>query len=294
MTHGASESPFMALPAELRCYIYNYIGPVLVYKRAFPITDVCCWPVYRMPTALLQLNKLVHEETKDSLVQKPLRKMNNNHPPTIVLGPTFPRFKSLPYLSDLFHRAATSRYAEMNRDPQHERDTEPLVHTLASWYNEGDSPQHAFSGDMSAHFSETQRPTHNLYNFVRRTFERMNNMNTCEVQFRLLIGCCESEQEMPVIERMFHEAIRHKRQIARHLRGRTVNVESDHLITVVYLDPSDTYYSIAPADKDFWKGYGVNLEFDEASAQDQGLFDKALLAPPVQHFWSRPLISSSE
>jgi hypothetical protein len=99
---------------------------------------------------------------------------------------------------------------------------------------------------------------------------------------------------MPVIERMFDEAIRHKRQIARHPRGRTVNVESDHSITVVYLDPSDTYCSIAPADKDFWKGYGVNLEFDEASARDQGLFDKALLAPPVQHFWSRPLISSSE
>jgi hypothetical protein len=50
----------MDLPLELRCYIYNYL-PELVYKYALPIAGVSCWSVYRMPTALLQLDKTIGE-----------------------------------------------------------------------------------------------------------------------------------------------------------------------------------------------------------------------------------------
>jgi hypothetical protein len=289
MAHGASESPFMALPAELRCSIYNHLL-VRVYKHPFSTTDpvgLCSWPVYRMPTALLQLNKLVHEETKDSLVQKPMRKMNDDHPPTIVLGPNFPRFRILPTLSDLFHGVATSRYTTMDHSHQYERDLGSVVHTLAAWYNEGATPQQAFSEDMSAHYSEAQHPAHSLHNFVRQTLERMNNTNICEVQFRLLIGCSEGEQAQTVIERKFEEVLRYKRQIVRHPRGLPVNIESDHSLTVVYLDPSDMdHLAVSPATKDCWKIHGVNFEFDKVSAPDQGLFDKAILAPPAQHIWS--------
>lgn len=83
----------MTLPPELRCYIYNYL-PELVYRplcarSASFHAPQYAWPVYRMPTAALSICKQVRDEMRDSLVQGPLRRLNDSHPPTVVLGPNF-------------------------------------------------------------------------------------------------------------------------------------------------------------------------------------------------------------
>ena len=72
--------------------------------------------------------------------------MNDYHPPVILLGPTFTRVKSLATLSDYFHEAATNCSTAVNHIEQHECDLDFVVDALASWYNEGVSPQHALSG----------------------------------------------------------------------------------------------------------------------------------------------------
>jgi hypothetical protein len=78
----------MAIPPELRCHVYNYL-PVRVYKRVFPASEMCYWPVYRMPAALLQLNKTVCEELVDYFIPKPRQRMNDQHSPELAFGPSF-------------------------------------------------------------------------------------------------------------------------------------------------------------------------------------------------------------
>jgi hypothetical protein len=85
------EFHFMALPPEMRCHIYTFLSE-LVYKHVFPAINnspvgTYCWPVYRMPTSLLLVSKVVHEETQDALVQTPLQSLNEHYPPTLVSGP---------------------------------------------------------------------------------------------------------------------------------------------------------------------------------------------------------------
>ena len=86
-----TESRFMALPPELRCLIYSFL-PELVYKYIWPVVKlspvgVCSWPYFRLPTPLLLVNKLVHQETKDATVQMQLQHLNEHYPPVIVVGP---------------------------------------------------------------------------------------------------------------------------------------------------------------------------------------------------------------
>jgi hypothetical protein len=62
------------------------------YKHVFPAINnspvgTYCWPVYRMPTSLLLVSKVVHEETQDALVQTPLQSLNEHYPPALVSGP---------------------------------------------------------------------------------------------------------------------------------------------------------------------------------------------------------------
>src|SRR3712207_1611494 len=87
MTRQASNSPFMNLPTELCCYVYSYL-PDITYDPVFPEPGICNWEVYRMPTALLQLNKTIYEEIQHSSIQNPLHKTNGQLLPKIILGPT--------------------------------------------------------------------------------------------------------------------------------------------------------------------------------------------------------------
>ena len=103
----------MALPPELRCHIYTFL-PELVYKSVFPAIDrsrvgSCCWPLYKMPTSLLQASKTIHEEAKDVVVQTTLTMLNDNHFPTIVLGPYYSATPSLFPLTFEFYQIMSGR-----------------------------------------------------------------------------------------------------------------------------------------------------------------------------------------
>jgi hypothetical protein len=103
----------MALPPEIRCHIYTFL-PELVYKHVFPainnsLVGTCCWPVYRLPTSLLLVSGVVHEETRDVLVQTPLRFLNEHYVPTLIIGPYLTCNSPLSiWLPNLLHSAAAS------------------------------------------------------------------------------------------------------------------------------------------------------------------------------------------
>jgi hypothetical protein len=284
MISETGESPFMALPPELRCHIYNCLGPELVYKHAFPTLEICCWPVYRMSTALLQLNKTVYEEINDSLVQKPLQNMNDYHPPTIILGPTFTRANSLATLSDCFHEAALTYTTTVDQIQQPGCDIGIVVCALASWYNEGVSPQHALSENIDDFTNEAQRSATNiLQTFVEQSLKRMSNTNTSEIRFRLLVGCSENEGARATDEQVLEHILRHKRKVAQDPRRRAIDIQSDHSLTIVYLDSGCSFSFLLPPDL---RSRGMQIEFGSVCNQDQHLFDKLLLSPPAEYFWS--------
>jgi hypothetical protein len=148
-----------------------------------------------MPTALLQLNKTVYQETKESLIQRPLQKMNDNYPPTILLGPIFARLTSFPTLSDRFHEAAQGRSDTIYSFQRHESDTEFVAYEIASWYNDRVSPRHALGLDIS---NDTQHSADDvLHTFAGQTLKRMKNTNFSEVKFRILLSCSESKPARP-------------------------------------------------------------------------------------------------
>ena len=90
----------MALPPELRCYIYDYL-PERVHKSVFPTPGICTWAVYRMPTAVLQLNKTIFDEAQEHLKTKNMKKS-----PKVTIGPVFTaREASFTLMSDIFHEA---------------------------------------------------------------------------------------------------------------------------------------------------------------------------------------------
>jgi hypothetical protein len=160
---------FMTLPAELRCHIYTFC-PELVYKHVFPLSreppdgflDPCSWPVYRMPTALLQTNTLVHAEVKDNSVQKLLQDWNDHYPPTIVFCPR--EASSQSYAIQVF---LTSFYhASLRHDAV-------AIETVTS---------------EIASFCRKETNTVGLVPFADQTLKRMREYGAALVSIRILLG----------------------------------------------------------------------------------------------------------
>ncbi|KAI4646410.1 uncharacterized protein J4E79_010472 [Alternaria viburni] len=99
---NTDKSLLMALPTELRCYIYDYF-PERVFKHVFPTPGIGTWAELRMPTALLQVNKTILDEA-----QQHLRTRNMQKSPKVTIGPK----------------------------PGDDNGTKLISLVLASWYNE--------------------------------------------------------------------------------------------------------------------------------------------------------------
>lgn len=59
----AGDAPFIKLLSELRRRVYSNL-PDIPYDPVFPQPGICSCEAYWMPTALLRLNKTIHEEVK--------------------------------------------------------------------------------------------------------------------------------------------------------------------------------------------------------------------------------------
>jgi hypothetical protein len=105
-----------------------------------------------MPMSLLLVDKVVREETQDVLVQKPLRSLNEHHPPTLISGPHL-TYDSLlnKNLSDLIFGAASGDVDRKGRKYDHRL----ISKKLASWYNKCLSIKPVHFHEM--HYSQTEK-----------------------------------------------------------------------------------------------------------------------------------------
>jgi hypothetical protein len=232
---------FMAMPPELRCYVYNYLS-VLVYKRVFPASDMCYWPVYRMPTALVQLNKIVREELKGFLVQDPLQRMNDQLSPTLVSGPTL--LKTQPALSLHFRKTFIRPPHDATR--RHDK-IEITCSTLANWYNETMSSQQQHGGATNTCKTHARCSAKTLHTCVRPTLRGMENKKTYEVRVRLLINRSGNDDSTRSDGKIISSLLLYKMRFARHPTRRIAG--PDHWLTIIYLDSSPNV-DIAPVIND--------------------------------------------
>jgi hypothetical protein len=177
----------MDLPTELRCHIYSYM-PDIVYDPVFSKPGICSWEVYRMPTALLLLNKTVYEEVKHPSIQKPLQKFNNQLLPKIVLGPTHTEINSIYImLSETFHQAGKRLHTFLGEFQERGDEVKNISLELASWYNNTYLPQQVPDGHQEALDTQNECKPERLYRFVRQTLRRMAIRKACEIRIRILV-----------------------------------------------------------------------------------------------------------
>lgn len=189
----AGDSPFMALPTELRCQIYSYL-PDIAYEPIFPEPifpepGICSCEVYRMPTAILQLNKTIYEEVKHPSIQKPIQKANDQLLPRIVLGPTRTEIDPVYIaLSHSFHWAGVHLYTFLNGPKNYGNERiENIGLYLDTWYN-NTSLIGRFPGRYEDDFvTPAGCMTERLDRFVRQTLKRMVNRKTSDIRFRILV-----------------------------------------------------------------------------------------------------------
>ncbi|KAJ5062788.1 hypothetical protein J3E74DRAFT_404412 [Bipolaris maydis] len=187
----AGDSPFMALPTELRCQIYSYL-PDIAYEPIFPEPifpepGICSCEVYRMPTAILQLNKTIYEEVKHHSIQEPIQKANDQLPPSIVLCPT-PTDMDDTYLAvtDAFRQVGIWFGAEYVGGRKHwgYKTLEDVGVTIKWWYNRpflfGPDPSEAVFAPW------TRYRTERLDRFVRQTLKRMAIREMRTIHFQLV------------------------------------------------------------------------------------------------------------
>ncbi len=176
---------FMALPVELRCSIYGYL-PQLVYKSVFPKIDrslvgTCCWPIYRMPTPLLQLSKIVHLEVKDFITHAAFKQKNDQMLPNIIMGPYFAKEPIFDPLTTPFTIVDDSQTSEYLINPQSRINS--ISDQLADWYN--NNLRHTFREEIHDKSNVPCSPA-SVHPFVVHTLKRMEFHHTTAPHVRVL------------------------------------------------------------------------------------------------------------
>ena len=185
---NTDKSLLMALPTELRCYIYDYF-PERVFKHVFPTPDIGTWAELRMPTALLQVNKTIFDEAQEHLKTKNMQKS-----PKVTIGPvprSTAREAMFTLMSDIFHEARRQRctLSAQSQKPLDDNGTKLISLVLASWYNEIILPlllQNPSLGDDSKVYNQRECTAEELHPFVGHTLRRMERKRTCEISIRML------------------------------------------------------------------------------------------------------------
>ncbi|KAI4695523.1 uncharacterized protein J4E84_002150 [Alternaria hordeiaustralica] len=185
---STDKSLLMALPTELRCYIYDYF-PERVFKHVFPTPGICTWAALRMPTALLQVNKTILVEA-----QEHLRTRNMQKSPKVTIGPvprSAAREAMFTLISDIFHEASKRRCTSLSQaqKPGDDNGTKLISLVLASWYNEIILPlllQNPSLDDDSKAYNQRECTAEELHPFVGHTLRRMERKRTCEISIRML------------------------------------------------------------------------------------------------------------
>ena len=275
---GTASSPFMALPTELRCQIYNYLVAI-VYDPVFPKPGICSWEVCRMPTALFQLNKTIYEEVKHPAVQKPLQKVNDELAPKIILGPTRAEIDPVYVaLSDTFHLAGKQLRTYLDGPQKHSTAVKYVSLKIASWYNDIYLPQQVQNGNMRASSAQTKCKTKHLHKFVKQTLRRMAVRKTCEIRIRLLshpLGPLHKRRFRPGAP--FCDHTEYERLAAKDTIRRALSVGMKRELKTVY--PSQhahiNHTSILTMMSNGYLAQGMNIKFSVARARDRRLFDMA-------------------
>jgi len=185
---NTDKSLLMALPTELRGYIYDYF-PERVFKHVFPTPGIGTWAELRMPTALLQVNKTILDEA-----QQHLRTRNMQKSPKVTIGPvprSTAREAMFTLISDIFHEARRQRCTLLAQPqkPGDDNGTKLISLVLASWYNEIILPlllQNPSLGDDSKVYNQRECTAEELHQFVGHTLRRMERKRTCEISIRVL------------------------------------------------------------------------------------------------------------
>ncbi|KAI4907145.1 hypothetical protein J4E90_009647 [Alternaria incomplexa] len=275
---GTASSPFMALPTELRCQIYNYLADI-VYDPVFPEPGICSWEVCRMPTALLQLNKTIYEEVKHPAVQKPLQKVNDELAPKMILGPTRAEIDPVYVaLSDTFHLAGKQLRTCLDGPQKHSTAVKYVSLKIASWYNDTYLPQQVQNGSMKASSAQIKCKTKHLHKFVKQTLRRMALRNICEIRIRLL-----SHPLGPLHKRKFGigapfcDHTEYERLAAKDNMRKALSVGMKRELKTVY--PSQhahvNHTSILTMMSNGYLAHGMTIKFSVARARDRRLFDRA-------------------
>ncbi|KAG9185510.1 hypothetical protein G6011_08054 [Alternaria panax] len=267
----AGDSPFMALLTELRCLIYSYLLDI-AYQPVFPKPGICSWEVYRMPTALLRINKTVHEETKHPSIQKPIQKVNNRPLPKIFLGSTRTEMAPIHIApSDTFHRAGKHLHTFLGGRRKRGNKIEITSLHLASWYNNTYLPQHVPSGDEAFDTQIECTPEH-LYRFVRQTLKRMAVRNTCEIRARLLVYPLRALQNGARKPAFTYIAC--KGRAAWDTTRQALSPGMCRELKITYLFGGSKRF-LAPWYDDF-RARRMNIKVAKARARDWVLFDMAM------------------
>ena len=183
---STQESLLMALPTEMRCYIYDYF-PERVFKHVSPTPGIYTWAVLRMPTALLQVNKTIFDEAQEHLRTKNVQKS-----PKVTIGPvSTARKAAFTLMSDVFHKASKRRCTLLGQSqkPGNDNGTKLISLVLASWYNETMLPlplQNPSLGDDSKVHNQRECTAEELHVFVGHTLKRMERKRTCGISIRML------------------------------------------------------------------------------------------------------------
>ncbi|KAI4632639.1 uncharacterized protein J4E87_002113 [Alternaria ethzedia] len=276
-TDGTASSPFMALPTELRCQIYNYLAAI-VYDPVFPEPCICSWEVCRMPTALLQLNKTIYEEVKHPAVQKPLQKVNDELASKMILGPTRAEIDPVYVaLSDTFHLAGKQLRTYLGGPQKHSTAVKYVSLKIASWYNDTYLRQQVQNGNMRASSAQTKCKTKHLHKFVKQTLRRMALRKTCEVRIRIL-----NHPLGPLHKRIyklgdpFCNYTEYERLAAKDKIRRALSVGMKRELKTVYTAArADAHKGILKMMANHFRSQGMNITFSVARARDRRLFDMA-------------------
>jgi len=275
---GTASSPFMTLPTELRCQIYNYLAAI-VYDPVFPKPGICSWEVCRMPTALLQLNKTIYEEVKHPAVQKPLQKVNDELAPKMILGPTRAEIDPVYVaLSDTFHLAGKQLRTYLDGPQKHNTAVKYVSLKIASWYNDTYLPQQVQNGNMRASSAQTKCKTKHLHKFVKQTLRRMALRKTCEIRIRLL-----SHPLGPLHKRKYKLGsafcvfTEYERLAAQDTTRRALSVGMKRELKTVYASQHvhAGTSSMLTMMSNHYRARGMNIKYAVARARDRGLFDMA-------------------
>lgn len=273
----------MLLPPELRCQIYTCLSE-LAYKSIFPIMDASpigkhFWPVYRMPTSLLQTSRQAHDDVKGALVQTPLRKLNDQSSPTVVLGPYFTWFTALVPLSNYFYQAAVGRNQHHTSCCPYESDVDFISSKLATWYNQHLSALFGQSGGSQP--SPLLCSSTSLHPFVEQTLRRMANSQTVEIHIRLLFRGSGFKGNKLADRHMYYHLLRHMQDVSRDPHRRHYNGQTFTLVRPHHIYGHFPEGAIRKRIRAF---VHVHLRVEEPASEDQRFFDKSCYFDHLQNY----------